>query len=136
MRHFEQCLAALSSTSLDHAGKLALLALVDDFVFGHVLRAGEAHLPKDKAVNAKVTAAFTDYARRQIETGTFPETAALFRDVGPGSVSDQLTGVGREDERFERGLTALLDGAKVQMRAEGPPGRGRARGNRSARRPQ
>ena len=127
MRHFEQCLAALSSTSLDRAGKLALLALVDDFVFGHVLRVGEARLQKNKAANAKVTVAFMDYAKRQIETGMFPETAALFRDVSPSNVSDQVTGFGRDEERFESGLEALLDGAEGQMRARGSSKQGRTR---------
>jgi AcrR family transcriptional regulator len=131
MRHFEQCLAALSSTSLDRPGKLALLALVDDFVFGHVLRAGEARIQRDKAAGAKVAAAFMDYARRQIETGKFPETAALFRDVDPSDVSDQMTGVGRDEERFESGLKALLDGADRRMRAKGPSRQGRTRKTRA-----
>lgn len=127
MRHFEQCLVALSSTSLDRPGKLALLALVDDFVFGHVLRASEARMQKDKAAGAKVAVAFMDYASRQIETGRFPETAALFRDVHPSDVADQVTGIGRHEERFESGLKALLDGADVRMRAKGAPKQGRTR---------
>lgn len=131
MRHFEQCLAALSSTSLDRPGKLALLALVDDFVFGHVLRAGEARMQKDKAAGAKVSVAFMDYAMRQIETGKFPEIAALFRDVDPSDVSDQMTGVGRDEERFESGLKALLDGADGRMRAKGPSRQGRTRKKRA-----
>jgi AcrR family transcriptional regulator len=120
MHHFEQCLAALSSTTLDRAGKLALLGLVDDFVFGHVLRAGEARLHKTRTADSKEAAAFMDFARRQIETGKFPETAALFRDIDPGDVSDQVTGVGLDAKRFESGLEALLDGAEVRMRARAP----------------
>jgi AcrR family transcriptional regulator len=127
MRHFEQCLAALSSTALDRPGKLALLALVDDFVFGHVLRAGEARMQKNKAAGAKAAVAFMDYASRQIETGRFPETAALFRDVDPSDASDLVTGIARDEERFESGLKALLDGAAVRMRAKGSPRHGRTR---------
>src|SRR4029450_4409714 len=41
-RHFEQCLAALSRTSFDRRTKLELLALVDDFVFGHGRRVAAA----------------------------------------------------------------------------------------------
>jgi hypothetical protein len=127
MRHFEQCLAALSSTSLDRQGKLALLALVDDFVFGHVLRAGEARLQKGKAAGAKLASAFMDYARRQMETGRFPETAALFHDLDPSDAADQVTGIGRDEERFESGLKALLDGAEGRMRAKSSPKRGRTK---------
>jgi hypothetical protein len=46
--------------------------LVDDFVFGHVLRTGEGRMQKDKVVGSKVAVAFMDYARRQIETGSSP----------------------------------------------------------------
>ena len=123
MRHFEQCLAALSSTPLDRQGKLAVLALVDDFVFGHVLRMGEWRAQKDAGAASKVTAAFINYARRQMETGKFPETAALFREVDPGAARDEVTGAGRAEERFESGLKALLDGAEVRMRAKGSPRR-------------
>jgi len=41
-RHFERCLALLSNTSFDRRTKLELIALVNDFVFGHTLRAAEA----------------------------------------------------------------------------------------------
>src|ERR1700753_878189 len=38
MRHMEQCLEALAETDMTSSEKLALLATVDDFVFGHALR--------------------------------------------------------------------------------------------------
>ena len=44
LRHFEQSLAAVATAPLDTAAKLDLLAIVDNYVFGHVMRAGE-HKP-------------------------------------------------------------------------------------------
>jgi hypothetical protein len=41
LRHCEQSLAAVATAPLDTAAKLDLLAIVDDYVFGHVMRAGE-----------------------------------------------------------------------------------------------
>src|ERR1700733_8252539 len=41
MRHFEQCLEALEEAPIRLEGKLALLQLVDDLVFGHSLRSVE-----------------------------------------------------------------------------------------------
>jgi AcrR family transcriptional regulator len=41
LRHLEQSLAALDSAPLDLAGKYELLAIVDDYVFGHLLHAAE-----------------------------------------------------------------------------------------------
>ena len=38
MRHMEQCLEALAETSMTQKQKITLLAMVDDFVFGHALR--------------------------------------------------------------------------------------------------
>src|SRR5271155_4430199 len=38
MRHMEQCLEALAGTSMTGGQKITLLAIVDDFVFGHALR--------------------------------------------------------------------------------------------------
>jgi hypothetical protein len=38
MRHMEQCLEALAETPMTAEQKLTLLAIVDDFVFGHALR--------------------------------------------------------------------------------------------------
>lgn len=38
MRHMEQCLEALANTTMTAKQKLTLLAIVDDFVFGHALR--------------------------------------------------------------------------------------------------
>ena len=38
LRHFEQSLAAVAGTGLDAAGRLELIALVDDYVFGSVTR--------------------------------------------------------------------------------------------------
>jgi hypothetical protein len=73
---------------------------------------------KTRTADSKEAAAFMEFARRQIETGKFPETAALFRDVDPGDVSDQVTGIGVDAKRFESGLEALLDGAEVRMRAK------------------
>jgi Tetracyclin repressor-like, C-terminal domain len=38
LRHMEQCLEALAKTTITTKQKITLLAMVDDFVFGHALR--------------------------------------------------------------------------------------------------
>jgi AcrR family transcriptional regulator len=89
MRHMEQCLEALAETHMTNSEKLALLATVDDFVFGHALR--EA---------ANDTAIDTDFAAAQLATGAFPRIAKVF---AKGHIE---TG----KDRFEQGLHALLNG--------------------------
>ena len=89
MRHMEQCLEALAETSMSAKQKLTLLAMVDDFVFGHALR--------EAASDATID---VEFAAAQMATGAFPRLAAVFRR-------------GRIDagkHRFEVGLRLLLEG--------------------------
>src|SRR5258707_13813285 len=85
MRHMEQCLEALAETSMTGGQKITLLAMVDDFVFGHALREAAG----DAAIDI-------EFAAAQLATGAFPRLAEVF-------------GGGRTDankDRFERGLGA------------------------------
>jgi AcrR family transcriptional regulator len=87
MRHMEQCLEALSGTSMTKKQKITLLDMVDDFVFGHALRASAADAPTDM-----------QFAAAQLATGAFPRTAEVF---AAGRVHSNK-------DRFDRGLRALL----------------------------
>jgi AcrR family transcriptional regulator len=92
MRHMEQCLEALAQTSMTAKQKFALLAMVDDFVFGHALRA-----TADPIVDL-------DFATAQIATGKFPRIAEVF-GKGP---------IGGGKDRFQTGLRLLLEGHDQQ----------------------
>ena len=88
MRHMEQCLVALSETNLTGKQKMTLLALVDDFVFGHALREAGGDQDVD-----------SEFAAAQIAAGAFPQIQKMFA-------------AGRAEarkDRFERGLRMLLD---------------------------
>ncbi|HEV8037658.1 MAG TPA: TetR/AcrR family transcriptional regulator [Bryobacteraceae bacterium] len=87
MRHMEQCLEALARTSMTGKQKIALLATVDDFVFGNALR----ETAGDAAIDTK-------FATDQLATGAFPRLAEVF---GGGRLDSSK-------DRFERGLLALL----------------------------
>ena len=87
MRHMEQCLEALAETSMTEKQKITLLAMVDDFVFGHALR--------EAATDATID---IEFAAAQLATGAFPQLAEAF---GSGRVD-------ANKDRFERGLRALL----------------------------
>jgi AcrR family transcriptional regulator len=92
MRHMEQCLEALAETSLTKKQKMTLLAMVDDFVFGHALREAAS----DESVDV-------EFATAQLATGAFPRLTEMF---GGGRVD-------ANKDRFERGLRALLGGAGI-----------------------
>lgn len=88
MRHVEQCLEALDETSLTVKQKFTLLAMIDDFVFGHALREAATHATVDM-----------ERVATQLASGDFPRLKEAFR----GGRLDA-----RQD-RFERGVRALLD---------------------------
>jgi AcrR family transcriptional regulator len=103
MRHMEQCLEALAETSMTAKQKLALLAMVDDFVFGHALR--------ESANEAKVD---MEFVAAQIATGNFPRLAEAF-DRGRMETGK---------DRFQTGLRLLLEETGLQRpRALPKPGR-------------
>jgi AcrR family transcriptional regulator len=88
MRHMEQCLEALAEAPMTNPQKVALLATVDDFVFGHALRQSTPGAPA------------TEFAAQQLASGAFPRLAKTF-SKGP---------VPTTKNRFERGLQALING--------------------------
>jgi AcrR family transcriptional regulator len=91
MRHMEQCLQALAKTRMTSEQKLTLLAMVDDFVFGHALR--EA---------ADDTTIDLEFAEAQMATGAFPQLAEVFGNRRTPTQTD----------RFQIGLRVLLEGKR------------------------
>jgi AcrR family transcriptional regulator len=94
MRHMEQCFEALSRTRMSTQEKLTLLAVIDDFVFGYVLRetAGDPHVD-------------AELARQQLTTGAFPHLADAFGKSRVSPISN----------RFRLAIDALLDAAAKRM---------------------
>jgi AcrR family transcriptional regulator len=113
LRHFEQCLAALAETGLSLHAKLELLGVIDDLVFGHALRAGEVSLLDGSRESAE---SHMQFAQRQLATGQFPHMAALFGSMDMRDAAARMSAFVRSDERFERGLQALLDAAERNVR--------------------
>ena len=101
MRHMEQCLEALAGTSMTSEQKITLLATVDDFVFGHALRAAAADAAHD-----------IEFARTQLATGAFPRTRRSLRKrphrCEKGSLrADRANAAGRRREQEGLGVFAL-----------------------------
>ncbi len=97
MRHMEQCLEALAHTSMTPVQKITLLAMVDDFVFGHALREAASRTPSDAKLAIELMA-----------TGRFPRIQEVFTK---SQVKKQIK-AGRQ--RLKRGLTALLEAGAIE----------------------
>jgi AcrR family transcriptional regulator len=115
MRHIEQSIAAVGDAPLDVQGKLWLLSIVDDYVFGHVLRRiSETASHMDH----KVMKTVAEFFEAQLETGAFPHLEALIGDEDVLPAFARFARWMTEDARFEIGLAALLDGVERQLRTE------------------
>lgn len=123
LKHAEQSMAAVRTAPFDVAGKLALVSAVDDYVFGHLLR---LHDPWP-AGDAQTVQAMRELLRAQLASGDYPELATIVGDRDPIAVFAEVASVMTDDQRFERGLQAMLDGF------EHPRARTRSRPRKRAR---
>jgi hypothetical protein len=121
LRHFEQSLEALDEAPMSPEGKLALLQLVDDFVFGHSLRAAETRAWFGGGSNLARSA--EALGQQLFKTGALPRTAALFAPANSRAAARHRRWL--MEDGFERALAAVLDGAA----------RGWSRATESRRRP-
>jgi AcrR family transcriptional regulator len=112
LRHIEQSLAVAARTGLPMLERAELTGLVDDYVFGHVIRQREASSTTDPAddwigeFRAHIDALAGDDA--------FPALREMF-DVDPA----EFKRFADDPLRFERGLQTLLDGVEAQLKRRG-----------------
>jgi AcrR family transcriptional regulator len=105
LRHFEQSLAALDGAPLDMAVKVDLIAIVDDYVIGHALQAGE-QISRFGGPQPMPASPVGGFMASRLASGDYPHVRALL--TGPAAQS--LIDPGRLEGRFERGLRLLIDG--------------------------
>ena len=117
MKHVEQSLAAVSTTGLDAVGQLEVIGMVDDYVLGFCIRDGAVRtmLHEEGTSKSEALESLLDYVEGKIGGGGFPHTRAL---LGEGDLRANWERVAAEafhPERFERGLTRLLDGIALHL---------------------
>ncbi|WP_406318311.1 TetR/AcrR family transcriptional regulator C-terminal domain-containing protein [Streptosporangium sp. NBC_01639] len=103
LRHAEQSLAALSALPLTTERRLWIIAAVDDYTMGSVIRE-VLHTPRRYGgAEAERDDLMQPYLRELVDSGEFPHLAPLLGGGVPNAG-------GGSDEDFERGLRWLLDG--------------------------
>jgi AcrR family transcriptional regulator len=116
LRHFEQSLGAVAGLGLDVAAQLELLTLVDDYVFGFVMR--EQQLT-DFDVEEELRPAVLAFVEEQIATGEFPHIERFMsEDEESLGGFARFAAMARDPGRFQRGLERLLDGVEVTLSAD------------------
>lgn len=106
IRHFEQSLQAVAGLEeLDRNQRFELIALLDDYVFGFVLREAQELAEHERGWPPEVA----HYLQHELDSGRYP----LVREYLGGDIdaaNEMVNEMIREEGRFERGLQRLLDG--------------------------
>jgi AcrR family transcriptional regulator len=114
LRHVEQSLEVAARTGLDIAGQFELVALVDDYVFGHAMRARTTGV-HDHAEGARERLeGIIRYLEAQLQTGEFPRLEAIAGE-DPEAGFRRVMELAGDPGRFERGLQRLLDGIQLDL---------------------
>jgi AcrR family transcriptional regulator len=107
-RHFEQSLAAVARSPLSPPARLDLLGIVDDYVYGHALRAAEL---AERVRAGEDVATMLELIQTRLPAAELGTLAALAGDSATRSRADP----GVLDARFERGLRLIIDGAAAGL---------------------
>lgn len=108
LRHVEQSLQAVASLRLPYGSKLQILAVVDDYVYGHC--AGAVRRRDRPNLDRKGTRALTQAMQRNLHEGDYPQLRIMIGDGDPIEAFAKSLELMAEPHLFETGLEALLDG--------------------------
>lgn len=108
LHHVEQSLAALKSTGLDFESKMAINVVIDDFVFGHSLRAIAVDFENGDA--EKMVGHIADFMSANVNPAEFPTLMEAMGDTPLEEFVLRMARTFHPDEWFETGLAAVLDG--------------------------
>jgi AcrR family transcriptional regulator len=128
LRHFEQSLAALATVDLAIDERLKLLTLVDDYTLGFSIRNSLLETVGDVEDWLPVF----EYMQRQIETGQFPRVKEFIGgDDLRATLERTRENMENTDQRFEQGLSLLLDGIGQDIAARAATSRPATRSARA-----
>ncbi len=108
LRHVEQSLAALADTGLGFEAKMAINVVVDDFVFGHSLRAVAVDF--ESGDTEKMLGYIADFMAANIRQEEFPELMKEMGDTPMAEFVQRMAHTFHPDEWFATGLDSVLDG--------------------------
>jgi AcrR family transcriptional regulator len=111
LRHLEQSLASVAGAPLTMRARLDLLGIVDDYVYGHLLRGAELTTRAAHPATAADSAATLSFIEARLDAGELPQLAALAAD--PAALTAE--GPGELDARFQHGLRLIIDSAAAGL---------------------
>lgn len=108
IRHFDQTLQATAGLDAPLVDRLDLTMAVDEYVFGYCFMTRHQ-------VDADRGRAAIPYIETLVETGAYPQLAAMAEELGYQEAWDTVATSAGDDRRFERNLRRLLDGAAADL---------------------
>jgi AcrR family transcriptional regulator len=129
LRHVDQSLAAVAHLGVDIPTQMEIMAVVDDYVIGFVVRSQRVS-GYEEGLEEGTVAEFMDavfgHLQAQIESGRFPHLhAAVEANRAAGGKDEDLGRMASSEGRFERGLELILDGIELAYGAPAKRRRGR-----------
>jgi AcrR family transcriptional regulator len=132
LHHIEQSLDVASRTGIgDRRTQIELMGLVDDYVYGHVVRTAHDQYMKDPEAGERAIESMADYIDAQLQTGAFPHLADMAGDDTRAALRE-IAHMQDDEARFERGLKRLLDGIALEIDPRAAIAEARRRPSRSA----
>jgi AcrR family transcriptional regulator len=117
VRHFDETLEAVASLDLDLPEKLDITSLVDQYVFGWC--AFEREAQNAAAADTGIDRGMLDYVARLVDTGDYPQLAALRDEYGLDEAWGRIQAHHRDVDRFRRNLDLVLDGIEAHLERRG-----------------
>jgi AcrR family transcriptional regulator len=109
MRHFEQSLKAVAPLGLGKEDSFEVMGQIDDYVFGYALREVQEREEHSRGLRPEVK----DFFQREIATGDYPLIESFFGDEDVDSSFEGIVEFMARPDRFDRGLSRLLDGIEA-----------------------
>jgi len=111
VRHFDQCLQAVSSVDLSLEAKFDIVLGVDEYVFGYCLHDRNNLQPESSEPDRDMM----NYVEHLVTTGDYPQIAALVAEFGLEPAWEKIDAHHRDPDRFARNLARLLDGIEAGL---------------------
>ncbi len=112
VRHFDQTMQAVAGLDVPLGDRFDIVSAVDEYVFGYCL-----HHRTNESAAGRMTddAGMIAYVSGLVETGDYPQIAALAAEHGLEDAWRQITEHLADPKRFERNLQRLLDGIEADL---------------------
>ncbi len=115
MRHFDQSLEAVAATGLPPQERLQLVLMVDDFVFGWVMREVSSSEARELRESDEIPPELVDFFEERLGNGQYPRLTELIGEDGLEAGLKRLADGREAFARFDRGLELLLDGVEASL---------------------